>query len=191
MVFYRIQFVVIGLIMGSPLKPELCSEELCMSSSVKLVLEARVVFVPVRHLICGSERVGTLCLISSLSFVCALLPDFNMPLRVYLWSPSETGMFSVTAGPPCLSSGVFGWNEPDSHLGSCCCCLIKRCHEQEHILAGQSVWLGDYCSWLLAFTFIYLAKTWFPNNSILSTRHSSQDVERSWDLNLPVTWAAP
>lgn len=76
MVSHRVHAVSMGLITGSALKLELSSGGHGMSNSVKLVLEARSVVLPARHLICGSERVGTLCLISSLCFVCALLPDF-------------------------------------------------------------------------------------------------------------------
>lgn len=166
MVSHRIHAVLIGLIMGSALKLELCSGGLGVSNSVKLMLEAHAVVLPARHFICGSERVGALCLISFLCFVCALFLDFNMPLHVYLRSPSEIGMFSVSGRPPGLSTGVFGWDNQDSHLGSRYCCLIKCCHAQEHVHAGHSVWLGDYFSWLDIYISIFGRAFWSKTSPI-------------------------
>lgn len=71
-----------------------------------------------------------LCVRSFLTLTC---------FYVFTCGHSEIGMFSMSGRPPGLSSGVFGRDEPDSHLGSRYCCLIKRCHAREHILAGQSV----------------------------------------------------
>lgn len=159
---------------------------LSMSKSVKLGLEARAVVLPARHLICGSERVGALCLISSLCFVCALLPDFNMPLRVYLRSPSEIACFL--------------W-APD-HQARALVCLAKT--SQTAILAHitavwscaamrRSISLLDsrfdlvFISLGWTFTFIYLAETFEPKQ--LQCKHKPERSRR--DLNHPVTCTAP
>lgn len=130
----------------------------------------------------ASFPLRALCVRSFLTLTC---------FYVFTCGHSEMGMFSMSSRPPGLSSGVFGWDEPDGHLGVRYCCLIKRCHAQEHVLAGQSVWLGDYFSWLDIFHLYIWQSLLIQNSPNSNTRLSSQEEESSWDFKHPVTCTAP